>query len=50
MPERVAGLLRRYGLHQAIGEGWLAPYRICKAMTVKTAAEGGIEVERGALD
>ena len=40
----------RYGLHQAIGEGWLAPYRIYKAMTVKTAAEGGFEVERGALD
>ena len=40
----------RYGLRQAIGEGWLAPYRIYKAMTVKTAAEGGFEVERGALD
>ena len=40
----------RYGLQQAIAEGWLAPYRIYKAMTVKTAAEGGFEVERGALD
>ena len=40
----------RYGLREAIGAGWLAPYRIYKAMTVKTAAEGGFEVDRGALD
>ena len=40
----------RYVLHQAIGEGWLAPFRIYKAMTVKTAAEGGFEVGRDELD
>ena len=40
----------RYTLHRAIAEGYLAPYRIYKAMTVKTAAEGGFEVKRGELD
>ena len=40
----------RYGLPQAIAEGWLAPYRIYRAMTVKTAAEGGFEVGRDELD
>ena len=40
----------RYQLRQAIAEGYLVPYRICKAMTVKTAAEGGFEVKRGELD
>ena len=40
----------RYQLHRAIAEGYLAPYRIYKAMTVKTAAEGGFEVKRGDLD
>ena len=30
----------RYVLHRAIREGWLAPYRIYKAMTVKTANRG----------
>jgi len=40
----------RYTLPQAIEEGHLAPYRIYKAMTVKTAAEGGFEVRRGDLD
>ena len=28
----------------SIGEGWLAPYRIYKAMRVKTAADGGFQV------
>ena len=40
----------RYVLHRAIREGWLAPYRIYKAMTVKTATEGGFEVGRDELD
>ena len=40
----------RYRLRQAIAEGYLVPYRIYKAMTVKTAAEGGFEVKRGELD
>ena len=40
----------RYTLRRAIAEGYLAPYRIYRAMTVKTAAEGGFEVRRGELD
>ena len=40
----------RYQLHQAIAEGYLVPYRIYKAMTVKTAAEPGFEVKRDELD
>ena len=40
----------RYRLRQAIAEGYLVPHRIYKAMTVKTAAEGGFEVRRGELD
>jgi len=40
----------RYRLRQAIAEGYLVPYRIYKAMTVKTAAEGGFEVKRSELD
>ncbi len=40
----------RYGLREAIAEGWLAPYRICRAITVKTAAEGGFPVTRAELD
>ena len=40
----------RYRLRQAIAEGYLVPYRIYKAMTVKTAAEGGFEVKRDELD
>ncbi len=40
----------RYTLHQAIEGGHLVPYRIYKAMTVKTAAGGGFEVGRGELD
>ena len=40
----------RYGLRQAIAEGRLASYRIYRAVTVKTAAEGGFEVRRDELD
>ncbi len=40
----------RYGLKQAIQEGYLVPYRIYHAMTVKTAAEGGFPVSRAELD
>ena len=40
----------RYPLHRAIREGHLVPYRIYRAMTVKTAAEGGFEVGREELD
>ena len=40
----------RYTLRRAIEEGHLVPYRIYKAMTVKTAAEDGFEVGRGELD
>jgi type I restriction enzyme R subunit len=40
----------RYTLRQAINEGNLVPYRIYKAMTVKTAAEDGFEVRRDELD
>lgn len=40
----------RYALHQAIEEGHLCPYRIYKAITVKTAAEGGFAVTRSELD
>ena len=40
----------RYTLHQAIREGHLVPYRIYRAMTVKTAAGDGFEVGRGELD
>ena len=40
----------RYTLRRAITEGYLAPYRIYRAMTVKTAAEGGFEVRRDELD
>nr|WP_209883122.1 DEAD/DEAH box helicase family protein [Azospirillum soli] len=39
-----------YSLKQAIQEGHLVPYHIFKAMTVKTAAEGGFEVKREELD
>lgn len=39
-----------YSLKQAIQEGHLVPYHIFKAMTVKTAAEGGFEVKRDELD
>ncbi len=40
----------RYDLRRAIEEGHLVPYRIYKAMTVKTAAGDGFEVKREELD
>ncbi len=40
----------RYALRRAIKEGHLVPYRIYRAMTVKTAAEGGFAVNRDELD
>ena len=40
----------RYTLRRAIEEGHLVPYRIYKAMTVKTAAEDGFPVRRDELD
>lgn len=40
----------RYGLKQAIQEGFLVPYRIYHALTVKTAAEGGFPVSPSELD
>ena len=40
----------RYTLREAIDAGHLVPYRIYKAMTVKTAAGGGFEVGRNELD
>ena len=40
----------RYRLRRAIAEGYLVPYRIYRAMTVKTAAESGFEVKRGELE
>ncbi len=39
-----------YSLREAIEDGHLVPYRIYKAMTVKTAADGGFEVRRDELD
>lgn len=39
-----------YKLKDAIREGYLVPYQIYKAITVKTAAEGGFEVRRDELD
>ncbi|MEA3275238.1 MAG: DEAD/DEAH box helicase family protein [Pseudomonadota bacterium] len=40
----------RYTLQQAVHEGYLVPYQIYKAQTVKTAAEDGITVEKDELD
>ena len=40
----------RYTLREAIDAGHLVPYRIYKAMTVKTAADGGFLVRRDELD
>ena len=40
----------RYTLPEAIGAGHLVPYRIYRALTVKTAAAGGFKVTRGELD
>ncbi|MGA7878684.1 MAG: DEAD/DEAH box helicase family protein, partial [Desulfoferrobacter sp.] len=39
-----------YKLKDAIRDGYLVPYQIYKARTVKTAAEGGFEVKRSELD
>ena len=39
-----------YKLKEAIREGYLVPYQIYKAQTVKTAAEGGFEVAKSELD
>ena len=39
-----------YKLKEAIRDGYLVPYQIYKARTVKTAAEGGFEVKRSELD
>lgn len=39
-----------YKLKDAIAAGYLVPYQIYKAQTIKTAAEGGFEVKRGELD
>ena len=40
----------RYTLRQAIDAGYLVPYRIYKAKTVKTAADDGFVVDRDDLD
>ncbi|WP_238368847.1 DEAD/DEAH box helicase family protein, partial [Mesobacterium pallidum] len=40
----------RYTLPQAIEDGHLVPYRIYKAMTVKTASDGGFPVRRAELN
>ena len=40
----------RYTLRRAIEKGHLVPYRIYRAMTVKTAAEDGFPVRRDELD
>jgi type I restriction enzyme R subunit len=40
----------RYTLRRAVEEGHLVPYRIYRAMTVKTAAEDGFPVRRDELD
>lgn len=39
-----------YGIRQAIADGYLVPYQIYKAKTVKTAANGGFEVKKEELD
>jgi type I restriction enzyme R subunit len=39
-----------YKMKEAISEGYLVPYQIYKAKTVKTAAEGGFTVKRDELD
>jgi type I restriction enzyme R subunit len=39
-----------YKMKDAIREGYLVPYQIYKAQTVKTAAEGGFPVSRAELD
>lgn len=40
----------RYTLKEAIDAGYLVPYRIYRAQTVKTAAEGGFEIRRDEID
>lgn len=40
----------RYTLREAIDGGYLVPYRIYRAQTVKTAAEGGFDVARSEID
>ncbi len=40
----------RYTLSEAVRDGYLAPYQIYKAQTVKTAAEEGFQVKRDELD
>ena len=40
----------RYTLREAVSEGYLVPYQIYKAKTVKTAEEGGFEVKKSELD
>lgn len=39
-----------YRMKNAVQDGYLVPYQIYKAQTVKTAAEGGFEVSREELD
>ncbi|CAM8667976.1 HsdR Type I site-specific restriction-modification system, R (restriction) subunit and related helicases [Comamonadaceae bacterium] len=39
-----------YKMKDAIREGYLVPYQIYKAKTVKTAADGGFEVKKSELD
>ncbi len=39
-----------YKMKDAIRDGYLVPYQIYKARTVKTAADGGFDVTRGELD
>jgi len=39
-----------YSLAEATNSGYLVPYQIYKAKTVKTAAEGGFEVKKNELD
>jgi len=39
-----------YSLVEATNSGYLVPYQIYKAKTVKTAAEGGFEVKKNELD
>ena len=40
----------RYTITEAIDEGFLVPYRIYRAQTVKTAAAAGFEVHRSEID
>jgi len=40
----------RYTIRDAVGEGYLVPYRIYRAQTIKTAASGGFEVRRDEID